>query len=61
MFGKQAIYSIIRQNSHAGAAKIQAAILAELKQFQHGVEPADDITLIIIKINDWVWNSGLTA
>ncbi len=51
MFGKQAIYSIIRQNSHAGAAKIQDVILAELKQFQHGVEPADDITLIIIKIN----------
>ena len=52
MFGKQAIYSIIRQYSHAGAAKIQDAILTELKQFQHGVEPADDITLVIIKIND---------
>jgi len=52
MFGKQAIYSIIRQYAHAGAAKIQDAILAELKQFQHGVEPADDITLVIIKIND---------
>ena len=46
------MYSIIRQNSHAGAAKIQNVILAELKQFQHGVEPADDITLVIIKIND---------
>jgi sigma-B regulation protein RsbU (phosphoserine phosphatase) len=54
MFGKQAIYSIIRQNSHAGAAKIQDAILAGLKQFQHGVEPDDDITLIIIKINDGI-------
>jgi len=52
MFGKQAIYNIIRQYSHAGAAKIQDAILTELKQFQHGVEPADDITLVIIKIND---------
>jgi sigma-B regulation protein RsbU (phosphoserine phosphatase) len=52
MFGKQSIYSIIRQYSHAGAAKIQDAILTELKQFQHGVEPADDITLVIIKIND---------
>ena len=52
MFGKQAIYSIIRQYSHAGAAKIQDAILTELKQFQQGVEPADDITLVIIKIND---------
>ncbi|MGD9240444.1 MAG: PP2C family protein-serine/threonine phosphatase [Desulfobacterales bacterium] len=52
MFGKQAIYRIIRQYSHAGAAKIQDAILTELKQFQQGVEPADDITLVIIKIND---------
>jgi sigma-B regulation protein RsbU (phosphoserine phosphatase) len=54
MFGKQAIYSSIRQYAHAGAAKIQDAILTELKQFQHGVEPADDITLVIIKINDSV-------
>ena len=52
MFGKQSIYSIIRQYSHAGASKIQDAILTELKQFQHGVEPADDITLVIIKITD---------
>ena len=52
MFGKQAIYRIIRQYSHTGAAEIQDAILTELKQFQHGVEPADDITLVIIKIND---------
>jgi sigma-B regulation protein RsbU (phosphoserine phosphatase) len=51
MFGKQAIYSIIRQYSHAGAAEIQDAILTELKQFQDGVELADDITLVIIKIN----------
>jgi len=51
MFGKQALYSIIRQNSHAGAAEIQGAILAELRQFQQGVQPADDITLVIIKIN----------
>jgi sigma-B regulation protein RsbU (phosphoserine phosphatase) len=50
MFGKQALYRIIRQNSYAGAAEIQDAILAELRQFQQGVEPADDITLVIIKI-----------
>ena len=52
MFGKQAIYSIIRQNSDAGALNLQDAILAELEQFQNGVEPADDITLVIIKIID---------
>ena len=51
MFGKQALYRIILQNSHAGATEIQDAILAGLRQFQQAVEPADDITLVIIKIN----------
>jgi sigma-B regulation protein RsbU (phosphoserine phosphatase) len=51
MFGRQAIYRIIRQNSHAGAVNIQKAILAGLNRFQQGVEPADDITLVIIKIS----------
>ena len=50
MFGKQALHRIIRQNSQAGAAEIQDAILAELRQFQQDVEPVDDITLVIIKI-----------
>jgi serine phosphatase RsbU (regulator of sigma subunit) len=50
MFGKQAIYDILRKNSKATAAKIRDAILAEVNQFQQGVEPADDITLVIIKI-----------
>ena len=50
MFGKQALHRIIRRNSQAGAAEIQVAILAELRQFQQEVEPVDDITLVIIKI-----------
>jgi len=50
MFGKQALYEIIRRNSRFRAAEIQDAILAELRQFQQDVEPADDITLVIIKI-----------
>ena len=54
MFGRQAIYRIIRQNSHRAAAKIQDAILADLNRFQQGVEAADDITLVIIKISDGI-------
>jgi sigma-B regulation protein RsbU (phosphoserine phosphatase) len=50
MFGRQAIYHIIRQNSHLSAAKIQDAILNALNHFQQGVAPADDVTLVIIKI-----------
>jgi sigma-B regulation protein RsbU (phosphoserine phosphatase) len=51
MFGRQAIYDMIRQNSHLPAAKIQDAILNALNRFQQGAAPADDITLVIIKIN----------
>lgn len=50
MFGKQALHRIIRRNSEGGAAQIQDAILAELRRFQQGVAPVDDITLVIIKI-----------
>ena len=52
MFGKQAIYEIIRKHSEETAAEIQDAILTELNRFQQGVEATDDITLVIIKIND---------
>jgi sigma-B regulation protein RsbU (phosphoserine phosphatase) len=51
MFGKQALHRIVRQNCRAGAAAIQDAVLAELRQFQQELEPADDITLVIIKIS----------
>jgi sigma-B regulation protein RsbU (phosphoserine phosphatase) len=50
MFGKQALYDIIRRNARSGAAEIQDAVLADLKQFQQEVEPEDDITLVVIKI-----------
>lgn len=52
MFGRQAIYRIIRRNSHTGAAEIQGAILTDLNRYQQGVAPTDDITLVIIKIGD---------
>jgi sigma-B regulation protein RsbU (phosphoserine phosphatase) len=51
MFGRQAIYDIIGQNSHRPAARILEAVLADLNRFQQGVEPADDITLVIVKIS----------
>ncbi len=52
MFGKQAIYDIMREHSDDSAAEIQETIFAELNRFQQGVEAADDITLVIIKIID---------
>ncbi len=50
MFGKDPIHKIIRQMSGASAGDIVAAIIAELETFrQHGL-PADDITLVVIKV-----------
>ncbi|UCD79457.1 MAG: SpoIIE family protein phosphatase, partial [Desulfobacterales bacterium] len=52
MFGKEAVYAAIRKNSAFRAKKIKDAILAELEDFQQGVEPADDVTLVVVKIAD---------
>jgi sigma-B regulation protein RsbU (phosphoserine phosphatase) len=54
MFGREAMYDAIRKNSAASAGKIKDAILADLDHFRQGVEPADDITLVVIKIKDEV-------
>ena len=51
MFGRQAVSEIIRRQAHSTAVEIQEAILAELNRFQQGVAPADDTTLVVIKIN----------
>lgn len=50
MFGKAALHRIIRRNSHGRAADIQEAILTELRNFQQDLMPADDVTLVVVKI-----------
>jgi sigma-B regulation protein RsbU (phosphoserine phosphatase) len=50
MFGKDPIHKIIRQMSGATAGDIVAAIIAELEDFRQYAQPADDITLVVIKI-----------
>jgi sigma-B regulation protein RsbU (phosphoserine phosphatase) len=50
MFGKEALHHIIRRNSRGRAADIQESILSELRDFQQNLMPADDITLVVIKI-----------
>jgi sigma-B regulation protein RsbU (phosphoserine phosphatase) len=50
MFGKDPIHRIIRQMSGATAGDIVAAIIAELEDFRQYAQPADDITLVVIKI-----------
>jgi sigma-B regulation protein RsbU (phosphoserine phosphatase) len=50
MFGKEAMKRIIRQNAYLGAAEIQEALLAGLRQFQQDMDSDDDITLVIVKV-----------
>ena len=50
MFGKAALQRIICRNSQCRAADIQEAILTELRDFQQDLMPADDVTLVVVKI-----------
>jgi len=51
MFGKDRIYEIIRQKSHASAREILDTIVLTLESFRQNLEPEDDITLVVIKIS----------
>jgi sigma-B regulation protein RsbU (phosphoserine phosphatase) len=50
MFGKEAIYSIIRENADAEANALLDAIIDSLDRFREGFNLQDDITLIVVKI-----------
>ena len=50
MFGRGRIQRIIRRNASKSAGDIQNAILNALKRFQKDVKLEDDLTLVIIKI-----------
>ncbi|MBW2482787.1 MAG: SpoIIE family protein phosphatase [Deltaproteobacteria bacterium] len=50
MFGKDRVYEIIRQKSSASAREILDTIVAESERFRQNLEPEDDITLVVIKI-----------
>ena len=50
MFGKSALYNILRQNPHANAAEILDTVIEALDRFQEGHEPEGDVTLIVYKV-----------
>jgi len=52
MFGKERFREIIRNNAHKGSSDILNAIFNEIDSFSSGVKTADDITLVIIKIEE---------
>jgi sigma-B regulation protein RsbU (phosphoserine phosphatase) len=51
MFGKDRFRDIIRRNAKSDAGDILNAVYNELNQFTRGRKSEDDITLVVIKIN----------
>ena len=51
MFGKDALYEVIRRHSDLAAVDIVKAVVAADRKFQDGIEPEDDITLVVVKLN----------
>jgi sigma-B regulation protein RsbU (phosphoserine phosphatase) len=52
MFGKQAVHRIIRRDPKASAERMLNSCFQELKQFQGDTPLEDDVTLVIVKINE---------
>ncbi|MGD2187883.1 MAG: SpoIIE family protein phosphatase [Desulfobacterales bacterium] len=49
MFGRTAVYDIIRNNSAASANEIMEAIISKIKKFLKASKPEDDLTLVVVK------------
>ena len=52
MFGKKPLYDMIRQNANAAARDILEICFQSLEEFQSGAVREDDITMVVIKINE---------
>ena len=51
MFGKEALMEIIRSNHTASARQIVGTVTEALEQFRRDKAPEDDITLVVIKVD----------
>jgi sigma-B regulation protein RsbU (phosphoserine phosphatase) len=52
MFGKGLFRRIIQENSHRDANQIVDAVYNELNRFANGAKTKDDITLVIMKLQE---------
>jgi serine phosphatase RsbU (regulator of sigma subunit) len=50
MFGRTALYDVIRRHSEAGAGAIMAVIFKEIENFSKAGKPEDDLTLVVIRL-----------
>jgi sigma-B regulation protein RsbU (phosphoserine phosphatase) len=51
MFGKKRLKSLIKQNAHLSSAEIITSIIEAIQAFRKSIRQADDITLVVIKID----------
>ena len=51
MYGKDRLYRVIRENTSATAAEIQAAVFDSIRRFRNHTPLEDDMTLVVVKIN----------
>jgi sigma-B regulation protein RsbU (phosphoserine phosphatase) len=52
MFGKERFRELIRENARLTAHEIIDAVYHDLNNYALGLTPADDITLVIIKLEN---------
>jgi serine phosphatase RsbU (regulator of sigma subunit) len=50
MFGRTAVYDIIRKNSAASAGEIMETVISQIQTFLKTSKPEDDLTLVIVKV-----------
>ena len=50
MFGRTAVYDIIRNNSAASADEIMEAIFSQIQKSRKALKPEDDLTLVVVKV-----------
>ncbi len=51
MFGKKALYDIIRERHTSPAAEIVDAVIEALNRFQNDYQSEDDVTLVVIRLS----------
>jgi serine phosphatase RsbU (regulator of sigma subunit) len=52
LFGKEPVKEIIRLNAASSAIDIMHKIQVALSRFRQGLEPEDDVTMVVVKITD---------
>ena len=52
MFGKDAFYEVIHRHATKPANQILETVYSELASYQTGVAPEDDVTMVVIKIEN---------